>query len=82
VRAALLIIVRFVTYGQFGGELCEVALAEADEQLVDDLANEPLMDKRCFDDSDYSVVVKKRGSSPNSWKWEIYRSSRQHQALH
>src|SRR6516162_4096192 len=36
----------------------------------------PLMDKRRFDDSDYSVVVKNRGSPPNSWKWEIYRAGR------
>ena len=34
------------------------------------------MDKRRFDDSDYSVVVKNRGSPPNSWKWEIYRDGR------
>ena len=34
------------------------------------------MDKRRFDDSDYSVVVKNRGSPPNSWKWEIYRAGR------
>jgi hypothetical protein len=27
------------------------------------------MNKRRFDDSDYSVVV-------NSWKWEIYRAGR------
>jgi hypothetical protein len=32
------------------------------------------MDKRRFDDGDYSVVVKK--SPPNSWKWEIYRAGR------
>jgi hypothetical protein len=43
---------------------------------VGDLANEALMDKRGFDDSDYSVVVKNRGSPPNSWKWEIYRAGR------
>jgi hypothetical protein len=41
-----------------------------------DLANEALMDKRRFDDSDYSVVVKNKGSPPNSWKWEIYRAGR------
>jgi hypothetical protein len=29
------------------------------------------MDKRRFDDSDYSVVVKNKGSPPNSWKWEM-----------
>jgi hypothetical protein len=45
-------------------------------QLVGDLANEALMDKRGFDGSDYSVVVKNRGSPPNSWKWEIYRAGR------
>jgi hypothetical protein len=35
------------------------------------------MNKRRFDDSDYSVVVKNRGSPHrNSWKWEIYRAGR------
>jgi hypothetical protein len=34
------------------------------------------MDKRRLDDSDYSVVVKNRGSPPNSWRWEIYRAGR------
>ena len=29
-----------------------------------------------FDDSDYSVVVKNRRRSPNSWRWEIYRAGR------
>ena len=29
-----------------------------------------------FDDSDYSVVVKNRGTPPNSWRWEIYRAGR------
>ena len=29
-----------------------------------------------FDDTDYSVVVKMRGSTPNSWRWEIYRAGR------
>ena len=29
-----------------------------------------------FDDSDYSVVVKNRGSPPNAWRWEIYRAGR------
>ena len=29
-----------------------------------------------FDDADYSVVVKNRGSPPNSWRWEIYRAGR------
>ena len=32
--------------------------------------------KRRFSNSDYSVVVKKRGSPPNSWKWVIYRAGR------
>jgi hypothetical protein len=45
-------------------------------KTVNDLANEALMDKRHFNDSDYSVVVKNRGSPPNSWKWEIYRAGR------
>jgi len=34
------------------------------------------MDKRHFDNSDYSVVVKNKGYPPNSWKWEIYRAGR------
>ena len=34
------------------------------------------MDKHRFNDSDYSVVVKNRGSPPNAWKWEIYRAGR------
>ena len=29
-----------------------------------------------FDDTDYSVVVKNRGTLPNSWRWEIYRAGR------
>ena len=29
-----------------------------------------------FDDADYSVVVKNRGSPPNAWRWEIYRAGR------
>ena len=29
-----------------------------------------------FDDIDYSVVVKNRGSPSNSWRWEIYRAGR------
>jgi hypothetical protein len=29
-----------------------------------------------FDDTDYSVVVKNRGTPPNSWRWEIYRAGR------
>jgi hypothetical protein len=34
------------------------------------------MDKLRFDSSDYSVVVKNRGSPPNAWRWEIYRAGR------
>ena len=34
------------------------------------------MDKLRFDASDYSVVVKNRGSPPNAWRWEIYRAGR------
>jgi hypothetical protein len=55
-----------------GTPLCRPQIAA--ETL--DLANEALMDKRRFDDSDYSVVVKNKGSPPNSWKWEIYRAGR------
>jgi hypothetical protein len=29
-----------------------------------------------FDRTDYSVVVKSRGTPPNPWKWEIYRAGR------
>jgi len=29
-----------------------------------------------FDPTDYSVVVKLRGSPPKPWKWEIYRACR------
>jgi hypothetical protein len=29
-----------------------------------------------FDNTDYSVVVKNRGTPPNSWRWEIYRAGR------
>ncbi len=29
-----------------------------------------------FDDTDYSVVVKNRGSPPNPWRWEIYRAGK------
>jgi hypothetical protein len=36
------------------------------------------MDKVGFDDTDYSVVVKIRGSHPISWRWEIYRAGRSH----
>ena len=34
------------------------------------------MDKLGFDDADYSAVVKKRGSPPHPWRWEIYRAGR------
>ena len=34
------------------------------------------MEKFRFDDTDYSVVVKNRGSPPNPWKWEIYRAGK------
>ena len=34
------------------------------------------MDKLRFDASDYSVVVKSKGSPPNVWRWEIYRAGR------
>jgi hypothetical protein len=27
-----------------------------------------------FDPADYSVVVKRRGSPPKPWRWEIYRA--------
>ena len=39
-------------------------------------AHESCMLKLRFDDADYSVVVKNRGSPPNSWRWEIYRAGR------
>jgi len=29
-----------------------------------------------FDPTDYSVVVKLRGSPPKPWRWEIYRAGR------
>jgi hypothetical protein len=29
-----------------------------------------------FDPSDYSFVVKRRGSSAKPWRWEIYRAGR------
>jgi len=29
-----------------------------------------------FDRADYSVVVKRRDSPPNSWRWEIHRTGR------
>jgi hypothetical protein len=34
------------------------------------------MDKLRFDDTDYSVVVKNRGSLRDPWRWEIYRAGR------
>ena len=34
------------------------------------------MRKFRFDDADYSVVVKHRGSPPNPWRWEIYRAGK------
>ena len=34
------------------------------------------MDKLRFDASDYSVVVKNKGSPPNVWRWEIYRAGK------
>jgi len=34
------------------------------------------MEKLRFDDTDYSVVVKNRGSPPSPWKWEIYRAGK------
>jgi len=34
------------------------------------------MSKLCFDDTDYSVVVKNREPPPNPWRWEIYRAGR------
>jgi hypothetical protein len=29
-----------------------------------------------FDPSDYSIVVKRRGSPAKPWRWEIYRAGR------
>jgi len=34
------------------------------------------MDKLRFDDTDYSVAAKNRGSPPSAWRWEIYRAGR------
>jgi hypothetical protein len=34
------------------------------------------MDKVRFDDTDYSVAVKNRGSLRDPWRWEIYRAGR------
>jgi hypothetical protein len=34
------------------------------------------MGKLVFDDTDYSVAVKNRGSPPNPWKWEIHRAGK------
>ena len=39
-------------------------------------AHESRMSKLCFDDTDYSVVVKNREPPPNPWRWEIYRAGR------
>jgi hypothetical protein len=39
-------------------------------------ANESLMDKLNFDETDYAAVVKNRAAPPNSWRWEIYRAGR------
>jgi len=36
------------------------------------------MEEGAFDDTDYSVVVKIRGSPPNPWRWEIYRAGKSH----
>ena len=41
-------------------------------------AHESRMDTGRFDDTDYSVVVKIRGSPPNPWRWEIYRAGKSH----
>jgi hypothetical protein len=40
------------------------------------VAAEVAMAKLCFDDTDYSVVMKNRKSLPNPWRWEIYRAGR------
>jgi hypothetical protein len=34
------------------------------------------MEKSHFDDTDYSVVVKNRGTPPSPWRWEIYRAGK------
>jgi len=39
-------------------------------------AHESRMYKLGFDNTDYSVVVKNRGSPPNPWRWEIYRAGK------
>jgi hypothetical protein len=39
-------------------------------------AHESGIEKLRFDVTDYSVVVKNRGSPPNPWKWEIYRAGK------
>jgi hypothetical protein len=36
--------------------------------------NSEMMDKLFYDRTDYSVVVKNKGSDPQGWKWEIYRA--------
>jgi hypothetical protein len=38
--------------------------------------NKTCMDEVRFDDTDYSVVVKNRGSLRDPWRWEIYRAGR------
>ena len=44
--------------------------------FVDHRAHESCMIKPRVDDTDYSVVVKNRGVSPNLWRWEIYCAGR------
>ena len=34
------------------------------------------MDEFGFEDADYSVVVKLRGSPSKPWRWEIYRAGK------
>jgi hypothetical protein len=45
-------------------------------ETLDDQHRLSRMDYEKFDPSDYSVVVKLRGSLPRAWKWEIYRACR------
>jgi len=45
-------------------------------------AHESRMAKLGFADTDYSVVVKIRGSRPISWRWEIYRAGRSQRIAH
>ena len=35
-----------------------------------------MLDKLDFDDTDYSVVVKRRGRQASPWRWEIYRAGK------